>query len=452
MKLVIKWIILITTSLIFLYAFSASYRSQNIDHLDYAIAIGVDSMPDSDNLEISFEFTNSSTYSQNSSSEDSDPIINTVVAPSISSGINIINAYVGKQLNLSHCKVIVFSEDFAKKGVLSEVTYLMNSTQIRPTANIIIAKESAKDYLENSISSLEQVLTKYYEIFPYSSEYTGYTSNILLSEFYESLINKNSGSVTILGKKSNVPNDNTQSSSGQSSSGDGSMSQGGDSNSSTENTQNTTDQGNTANETSNTTNTNNNTSLDSILSGESIVEGDRGTENIGLCVFKDDKYVGDLSAIETLCYSLLEDEVDNFLVSMDSPFKKKKKIDITVDSLSASSVQIDTSKENPVIHIKINLTAKTLTGQDTLDYSNTETLNTLNTSLKDYLSSQITNYLYKTSKEYKVDINEFYRIAKRKFLTIPEFENYNWAQKYENAEFNVEINSDIISSLLIQNS
>lgn len=414
MKLAIKWIILITTALIFLYAFSASYRSQNIDHLDYAIAIGVDSVPDSDNLKISFEFTNSSTYSQNSSSEDSDPIINTVVAPSISSGINIINAYVGKQLNLSHCKVIVFSEDFAKKGILSEVTYLMNSTQIRPTANIIIAKESAKDYLENSISSLEQVLTKYYEIFPYSSEYTGYTSNILLSEFYENLINKNSGSVTILGKKSNVSNDNTQSSSAQSSS-DGET-------------------------------------IDSILSGESIVEGDRGTENIGLCVFKDDKYVGDLSAIETLCYSLIEDDVDSFLVSMASPFDPNKKIDITVDSLSASSVQIDTSKENPVIDIKINLTAKTLTGQDTLDYSNTETLNTLNSCLKDYLSSQITNYLYKTSKEYKVDINEFYRVAKRKFLTIPEFENYNWAQKYENAEFNVEINSDIISSLLIQNS
>lgn len=446
MKLAIKWIIIITTSLIFLYAFSASYRSQNIDNLDYAIAIGVDSLPDSNSLEISFEFTNSSTYSVNSSSEDNDPIINTVIAPSISSGINIINAYVGKQLNLSHCKVIVFSEDFAKKGVLSEVTYLMNSTQIRPTTNIIIAKESAKDYLENSISSLEQVLTKYYEIFPYSSEYTGYTSNIMLSEFYESLINKNSGSVTILGKKSNIPNDNTQSNSAQGSSEGGSMSQGNTSNSSTEDTQNTTAQGNDSNQTSN------NTALDTIVSEEAIVEGDRGTENIGLCVFKEDKYVGDLSALETLCYSLLEDEVDNFLVSIDSPFDQSRKIDITVDSLSTSSVSIDISKESPVINIKMNLTAKTLTGQDTLDYSNIETLNKLNSSLKDYLSSQITNYLYKTSKEYKVDINEFYRIAKRKFLTISEFENYNWAQKYENAEFNVEINSDIISSLLIQNS
>ena len=402
MKLALKWIIILVTSLIFLYAFSASYRAQNIDQLDYAIAVSVDSLPDSDNLEVSFEFTDSGTYSVNSSSEGSEPIINTVVAPSIASAINIINSYVGKQLNLSHCKVIVFSQEFAKKGILSEVSYLMNSTQIRPTTNIIIANNSAKEYLKNSISSLEQVLTKYYEIFPNSSEYTGYTSNILLGEFYESLINEDSGSVTMLGKISNVST--------------------------------------------------NNTNGDIIIPDESMVEGDRGTENIGLCVFKDDKYVGDLSALETLCYSLLEDEVDNFLVSIDSPFSENQKIDISVDSLSSSFIDVDTSGENPIINIKINLRAKTLTGQDKLDYSDTETLKQLNYSLKDYLSSQITNYLYKTSKEYKSDINQFYRIAKSKFITISDFKNYNWTQKYENAEFNVEINSDIISSLLIQNT
>ena len=402
MKLALKWIIILVISLIFLYAFSASYRSQNIDQLDYAIAVSVDSLPDSDNLEVSFEFTDSGTYSVNSSSEGSEPIINTVVAPSIASAINIINSYVGKQLNLSHCKVIVFSQEFAKKGILSEVSYLMNSTQIRPTTNIIIANNSAKEYLKNSISSLEQVLTKYYEIFPNSSEYTGYTSNILLGEFYESLINEDSGSVTMLGKISNVST--------------------------------------------------NNTNGDIIIPDESMVEGDRGTENIGLCVFKDDKYVGDLSALETLCYSLLEDEVDNFLVSIDSPFSENQKIDISVDSLSSSFIDVDTSGENPIINIKINLRAKTLTGQDKLDYSDTETLKQLNYSLKDYLSSQITNYLYKTSKEYKSDINQFYRIAKSKFITISDFKNYNWTQKYENAEFNVEINSDIISSLLIQNT
>ena len=101
MKKAVKWFVIISTSLIFLYAFSSSYKLQNIDNLDYVIALGIDSIPDSSNMAVSFEFANLSSFSENSSSKNTEPIINTAEAPSISSAINIMNSYVGKQLNLS---------------------------------------------------------------------------------------------------------------------------------------------------------------------------------------------------------------------------------------------------------------------------------------------------------------------------------------------------------------
>ena len=104
MKVFIKWICIIITVLIFLYAFSSSYSSQNIDHLDYVIALGIDTVPDSDNLSVSFEFANLGSFSENASSQKTEPIINTIIAPSIPNAITIMNAYIGKQLNLSHCK------------------------------------------------------------------------------------------------------------------------------------------------------------------------------------------------------------------------------------------------------------------------------------------------------------------------------------------------------------
>ena len=201
MKKALKWIVIAITVLIFLYAFSSSYNSQNVDHLDYVIALCVDTVPDSDDLKVSFEFANLSSFSESSSSSDNKPIINSIVAPSISSAINIMNGYVGKQINLSHCKVIVFSRDFSQKGVLNEVALLTHNIQIRPTTNIVISEGEAVEYIENSVSSLEQVLTKYYSLFPTSSEYTGYTSNIPLGKFYENLLNKDIGAVTILGKE-----------------------------------------------------------------------------------------------------------------------------------------------------------------------------------------------------------------------------------------------------------
>lgn len=405
---------------------------------------GVDVAKDVDNnLEVSFEFAELSSFSENSSSQDSKPIINTVSAPSISSAINLMNAYVGKQLNLSHCKVVIFSEEIAKKGILTEVAELMNNTQVRPTINIIVSLGDAKDYIEHSVSSLEKVLTKYYDIFPTSSEYTGYTSNVLLGPFYEDLITKDCGAVTILGKKSKSVKQ--QQSSSENNSSAGRMDSGNSSeNSSTE--QEATQDG------SIDANPSDKSSIEEILPKESIIEGDRGTENIGLCVFKDDKYVGSLSATETLCYSLIKNEVDNFLISIDNPTDSTKKIDLSIDSRSLSNINIDTSKENPVIDIQLNLSAKVLTEHESFDYTNTQTLSNLNNSLKDYISSEMKSYLYKTSREYKCDINGFQKFVKKRFLTISDFENYNWEQKYQNAEFNIKINSNVISSLLLQSS
>ena len=195
------------------------------------------------------------------------------------------------------------------------------------------------------------------------------------------------------------------------------------------------------------TTTNNNPDYQSINPQESIVEGDHGTENMGLAVFKDDKYVGDLSTIETLCYSLIKDEVDNFFVTLTNPFDENQKIDIYIDSLSEIDIDMDLSKENPVINIKLNLSAKVLNMLNKPNLSYEETLNKLDDSLRQYLSKELLDYLYKTSKEYKADINEFYRIAKCKFLTNTDFDSYNWSEKNENTQFNIAFNEDIISNV-----
>ena len=458
MKSVLKWFIIIITVIIFLYAFSSSYYAQNIDHLDYVIALGIDRIPDSDNLSVTFEFANLGSFSENASSEQTEPIINTIVAPTIPNAITIMNAYIGKQLNLSHCKVIAFSKDFAKTGILDEISFLTHDIQIRPTTNVVVTDCNTSDYLKHSTSSLEQVLTKYYDIFPTSSEYTGYTSNIPLGKFYENLLNKNSGSVAILGslvenadqKNENQTNDsNSQVSSAQNTSlEDKPSSESSDKNNNSKKEGTSTEMENKTTITK--TVQNNKPDYQSFNPKFAISEGDRGAENIGLAVFKDDRYIGDLSTIETLCYSLLKDEVDNFVLTISNPLDESEKVDIKVGDLSQLKTDIDVSNDNPIINIKFNLTAEVINVLNNEHLPYDKTLEKLNSGLKDYLTAEFKSYLYKTSREYKSDINEFYKIAKRKFLTNSDFSNYDWARKYENAEFNVEFNKDIISTLIIR--
>ena len=116
--------------------------------------------------------------------------------------------------------------------------------------------------LKNSSSSLDKILTKYYDIFPSSSKYTGYISNITIGEFYDSIINNDSGNITILGgiNKKSVDEINPN----------------------------------------------------KIIAGNSSIEGDRGTENIGLAVFNKDKYIGNLTAQESLYFSIIQNNVNKF--------------------------------------------------------------------------------------------------------------------------------------------
>ena len=101
-------------------AFSASYVHSNIGNLAYVLALGID-VGDNSKLKISTQFSKTAVFTpgSGSSSEDSDNIVLVSgEADSIFSGLNLINSYIGKELNLAHCSVIIFSEEFAKQRCL----------------------------------------------------------------------------------------------------------------------------------------------------------------------------------------------------------------------------------------------------------------------------------------------------------------------------------------------
>lgn len=198
MNPLLKKLFIIFLIVIFLLAFSSSYTSSSIDNLAIVVAIGVDSS-DNNNLKVSFQFTNSSSVSESGSTEKPSSLIYTVDASSITSAINLMNTYTGKELNLSHCKLLVFSEELAAKGISKEIYSLMNDVQIRPSTNIVISKCSAKFYIDNSKPIFENLLTKYYEVFANSSQFTGYTSNATIGNFFNAIICNSCEPSAILG-------------------------------------------------------------------------------------------------------------------------------------------------------------------------------------------------------------------------------------------------------------
>ena len=175
---------------ILLVSFSSNDNDiKSIDDLAYVVAIGVD-LNDSSNLEITYQVsipTSLTSDSSGVSSSDSTFFLKTIECSSIDSGINLLNSLVSKKINFSNCKAIIISEKIAENGISDYIFSLLNYSEISPQCNVIISKCLAKDVLENSKPTLENLAAKYYEVVPSSSEYTGYTVDVNLGSFFSTM-------------------------------------------------------------------------------------------------------------------------------------------------------------------------------------------------------------------------------------------------------------------------
>ena len=180
-----KYVFIIVVIILVAVPFTSLYV-QSIDDLAYLLALGID-VGENNNLKVTFQFTMPNSSGEGSTSELAPTVINSVEASSIDTAINLMNTYISKEINLSHCKVIIFSEELAVNGISKELYSLMNKVQIRPDTNIIVSKCTAETYIQSVQPSLENLISKYYEIAQTSGNYTGYTANIKIGDFLNQL-------------------------------------------------------------------------------------------------------------------------------------------------------------------------------------------------------------------------------------------------------------------------
>lgn len=187
---------------LFLFYLSNISSINTIDELAYVIGLGFDTS-ENGKLKLSLQISLPSSYSSNgggsSGSSENTTVITSVDCNSIDSGINLANTYVGKTLNLSYCKAVIFSEEFAQKGIISYVSTLINDIEVRPYCKIVVSKCSASDFLKNSKPLLENLSSKYYDSAENSEKNTGFTRIVTLLDFYNDYYDTCSDSFTMLG-------------------------------------------------------------------------------------------------------------------------------------------------------------------------------------------------------------------------------------------------------------
>lgn len=400
LKLYKNKLLLFTILLVFTITLSGCYNSKGIEELAYVTAIGFDTSGDnllSLTLQISLPGSSSSQDSGGSSQSSKTESI-TVECSSFNSGLALANSYISKELDLSHCKVLVFSEDLAKSGLLNLINTIANNIEIRPNCNVIITKCSAKQYINNAEPSIEAITARYYEVSINSSKYTGYTPSTEFLEFFQNVKKSTIQASAILGRINSYSSK--------------------DENSKNENSKDE----NSKDETSDT------------------------VENFGTAVFKDDKFVGELTGLETIWHLMITNKFKSCTISVPNLYNSNfPNIDLKLLKEKNPKIKVEIINGSPFINIEIFVTGYGLSLDDYTDYSSTKILSEINTSAKSYIEKEILNYLYKTSKEFNSDIDGFGKKAISKYLTINDWNNSNWLDNYKNSVFNVNVNVNIKS-------
>lgn len=199
MKKTISLILILTIGL---FSLTGCTELLEVNDFYYIIGLGID-RSDGDLLRISVQLSKNSSPQGSSSSMSDEYKIYTVEAETIESGINILNNYLNKKINLSHCSAIIFSESIARSGIGNHITSLANNTDLRHACTILVSEKNAYDILNNVSKSGESYSARLYDYLSTSTDYTGYSIKSTFGKMFKQLNNSNHQAATVYAKVNN---------------------------------------------------------------------------------------------------------------------------------------------------------------------------------------------------------------------------------------------------------
>lgn len=329
----------------------------------------------------------------------------TIEAPTIYSALNMANTYISKELNLSHVKVIVFSEELAREGVQKYTHTMVRWKEFRPSMYVAVARDSAEEYLKNVEPVLEINHAKFYELSYSGFKYTGFTANTQFINFYLQQESDDMNAVAVLaGVSENKSTEDFNLEESTYKMKGRTYALGGD-----------------------------------FKAGDMTVVGDIKSEIAGLAVFKGDKMVGEIDAGETTMYLMLAGQFDHSYVTVPDPVVKDDFIVLNIKQSRKPRHNIEMMGDKPDISARIMLEADILSIQSGINYEQADKLTVMENAVEEFIKKNMEDFLKRTTEEFESDIVGFGKTMKRKFLTWEDWEKFGWSGKYKNSTFNVEV-------------
>ncbi len=322
-----------------------------------------------------------------------------VDAPTLYTGVNMVEVGLSRTINYMHAKYVVISEDIAREGVEKFINGMIRSRQIRRTMYIIVVKGKASEFVENFNPKLTAAFSKAQEGFmSTASKDTGFIVDTSYHEFVKDLKTTYRMPVAPLAAINDFSN----------------LKESG------------------------------NPPLEQFqaggrhIAGEIPRKGGNTFEFFGTALFDGDKMVGELNGIQTRMLLMLRGDFQRAAISMIDPLDKKLRLSIDTTQQKKPEIKVSFVEGKPVINAKIFLEGDLQNVQNQVEYENAK----MKLIVENAFKKDIRMYIQQAidiCQTLNVDAFGFGEQAVRHFLTIQEWEEYNWLSHFKDAQINTEV-------------
>jgi spore germination protein KC len=305
------------------------WGAKEIDEAAYAFALGIDSGPGR-NITISLLIFNpndsvSTAVRANQSLSPGTVRVFTAVAPSVFSGIDIINTVLERQVELGHLKMVIFGEPLARRGIEGYLDTMVRWRKFRRTIYLAVANQgTARRVIESIVPPTGINAGKYLEMMFITQGFVGFTPRNQMLKFYNALKTKGEVPVAALvtprvTKYALTTEHETRL--------DGGV---------------TTDQSGAAGDPGQAT------------AGNPPLSGEAPLQFLGTAVLHRGKLVEKLTGYETLAFSLLRGEFNRAFIHVPDPEASEKIIQMEISRIRRPEVKL--KKNGALIQGQIFLT------------------------------------------------------------------------------------------------
>lgn len=411
--MMLKRIMAVLCVIVISLSFTACYDAIEINGYAYVSMMGLD-VGVNDKMRITFNIPRFPEEGKGTQQHDDQTEMEniTIDTSSLLSGVALINSSIPKILNFMHLKAIVISEELASSGNLADyLAPLVRYRQLRRNTYIFICKGSAQELIMNSKPYLDAIITESIEELVGRSEYTGLFPKMTLGTLYNSI---KSPYQQLLATYAAVNNGENLIEDGPPYEGEYQIP--GD-----------------------------------VYAGDTTKKGGQKVELLGSAVFDGDKMVGKLTGFETQMVLLVRNQLRRAVFTIEDPEKPGLHIPIECKEFTKPKIRIDLQGEKPMIQIDINIEGELPAIQSRINYEEPQKKEIVEKVFADYVKTGLERTFTKC-KALKSDVFDFGSVAVSQFLTIQQWEKFNWIKKFADAELKTNVNFTIRRTGKLQKS